>query len=252
MAPHLVHILICRGTAVILGLGLFTAGTPQAGAQTLDAGSRGASPAQRALDARVQTSYGHLPLSFEANLGQADPAVDFLVRGQGYSLSLEPTGAVLTLQTAVANAKPSVPEQSPGDAAASTVRLTPIGANPHSQPQPVDPLPGRINYLVSNDPNQWRTNIPTFGSIAYPGVYPGIDLVYDGTQGQLEYTFVVAPGRDPGMIGLNVDGADSPAVDGNGSLVMHTSSGDLRTGHLPGRGRDTARCFWRVRPHRRQ
>src|SRR5438128_2673274 len=50
----------------------------------------GASPALQ--------DYGLLPLSFEANQGQADGQVNFLSRGSGYSLFLTPGKAVLDLQ----------------------------------------------------------------------------------------------------------------------------------------------------------
>jgi hypothetical protein len=47
----------------------------------------------------VEARYGQLPLSFEANQGQTDPRVHFLSRGQGYSLFLTDSEAVLALQT---------------------------------------------------------------------------------------------------------------------------------------------------------
>ena len=34
-----------------------------------------------------------------------------------------------------------------------------------------------------------------FGKVRYTDVYPGIDLVYYGKEGLLEYDFVVAPGQ---------------------------------------------------------
>ena len=58
-------------------------------------------PAQRRAaptsHARIAEAYGRLPLSFEANRGQADAAVKFLSRGPGYSLFLTSTEAVLSL-----------------------------------------------------------------------------------------------------------------------------------------------------------
>src|ERR1700735_3972342 len=44
------------------------------------------------------SSYGKLPLSFEANQGQGDPTVQFLSHGQGYTLLLREGEAVLALQ----------------------------------------------------------------------------------------------------------------------------------------------------------
>jgi len=50
---------------------------------------------------RIAASYLKLPLSFERNVGQmSDEGVKFLSRGEGYSLGLTPTGAVLALQKA--------------------------------------------------------------------------------------------------------------------------------------------------------
>jgi hypothetical protein len=57
-----------------------------------------ANPGGSAIN-RQQTlaAYGHLPLSFEVNRGQADQRVRFLVRGSGYSLFLTGREAVLEL-----------------------------------------------------------------------------------------------------------------------------------------------------------
>src|SRR5271163_2615243 len=45
----------------------------------------------------VAANYGKLPLSFEANQGQSDPQVRFTSRGNGYSLFLTDSEAVLAL-----------------------------------------------------------------------------------------------------------------------------------------------------------
>jgi hypothetical protein len=49
------------------------------------------------VKAQVQSNYGKLPLSFEANQGQSDSQVKFLSRGHGFTLFLTPTEAVLSL-----------------------------------------------------------------------------------------------------------------------------------------------------------
>ena len=41
--------------------------------------------------ARLESAYGRLPLSFEANHGQWDPAVQFVTRGRGHQLFLAPS-----------------------------------------------------------------------------------------------------------------------------------------------------------------
>src|SRR6185369_15138227 len=56
-----------------------------------------------ATKARVNEMYGQLPLSFEANVGQTHPQIDFISRGNGYTLFLTPREAVLDLRAASAS-----------------------------------------------------------------------------------------------------------------------------------------------------
>ena len=51
--------------------------------------------ANPAVEARLVAAYGKLPLSFEANSGQADDSVKFLSHGRGYTVSLTATEAAL-------------------------------------------------------------------------------------------------------------------------------------------------------------
>lgn len=68
--------------------------------------------------------------------------------------------------------------------------------------------------------------MPGFRSVTYTGVYPGVDVVYRGTKSGLKYDFVVAPGADPGRIGLAFD--LPVTIDGNGDLVIEGASGPVR------------------------
>ena len=69
-----------------------------------------------------------------------------------------------------------------------------VGSDASASVNGLDPLPGKVNYFLGADPSQWLTNVPTFGKVQYQNVYSGIDLIYYGNQGQLEYDFVVALG----------------------------------------------------------
>lgn len=145
--------------------------------------------------AGVQSSYGKLPLSFEANHGQADSSVKFLTRGPGHTLFLTPSDAVLTLGTGAAksmgesgDATQGAPSSTSPFASSAVVRMTFEGANPQAEAVGLDQLPGIVNYLIGDDPSQYRTHIPTYQKVAYTNVYPGIDLVYYGNQGHLNMT----------------------------------------------------------------
>jgi Beta-propeller repeat len=152
--------------------------------------------------AAIARDYGKMPLSFEPNRGQTDARVQFVARGAGYTIYLSPLSATFALQGGPA------------------VSMNLSGANSQIRMQPQDILRGVTSYMLGNRPNQWPTSLPTYAKTSSQNVYPGIDLVYHGTQGQLEYDFVVAPQADPSKIRLRFEGA-TPIVDGaSGDLVL--------------------------------
>jgi uncharacterized protein (TIGR03437 family) len=102
------------------------------------------------------------------------------------------------------------------------------GARSSAAAEGESPLPGIVNYLNESDSARSITGIPTYGRVRYRGVYPGVDLVYYGNAGRLEYDFVVAPGADPHTIRLCYDGARSLQVNALGDLIVETAGGDLR------------------------
>ena len=91
-----------------------------------------------------------------------------------------------------------------------------------------DELTGKSNYFIGNDPSQWHTGVANYARVAEKGVYPGIDLVYHGHQGQLEYDFEVAPEADPGRIRLALEGAQGLRLDPQGELLVKVRGGELR------------------------
>ena len=90
------------------------------------------------------------------------------------------------------------------------MRLQLVGANSGSAVSGDDLLPGKSNYFIGNNPDKWHRNIPQFARVRYQAVYPGVDLVYYGNQGQLEYDFEVAPGADPNAIAFQFDSPQGP------------------------------------------
>jgi len=164
--------------------------------------------------------YRGLPLIFEANAGQTDPAVKFLSRGPGYTLFLTPTEAALALIRSPADADPA--------RKGTLLRMKLVGANSRPSVSGLAEQPGKVNYFIGDDPKQWRTNVPTYAKVKYESVYPGVDLVYYGDGRQLEYDFVVAPGSDPKVIALAFEGADNLEVDAQGDVVLAVNGGELR------------------------
>ncbi|HEY0099618.1 MAG TPA: SBBP repeat-containing protein, partial [Pyrinomonadaceae bacterium] len=192
---------------------------------------------------RAREAYGRMELSFEANHGQTDASVNFLARGAGYTLFLKPAEAVFVMArqgaTPVRKDADRAPKTNGNAGIVPTERVTTaraskgvsgeppltlsmklVGADAGATVEGADELAGKVNYFKGDDPAKWRTNVPTFGRVRYKEVYPGIDVVYYGNQRQLEYDFVVAPGRDARAVSLEFAGADKLEVDAGGDLLL--------------------------------
>ncbi|MBZ5490734.1 MAG: SBBP repeat-containing protein [Acidobacteriia bacterium] len=168
--------------------------------------------------------YKSVPISFEANQGQADHEVRYLSRGAGYSLFLSPGRAELavresaTVQPQKQQAMLVQPHGGPIAVRHITIQL--LGANPNAVITGLDELPGKSNYLIGNDPEKWRTGIAHFARVTYRQLYPGVDMVYYGHGGELESDFIVAAGADPKKIRLAIQNAAQTQVDWRGNLVL--------------------------------
>jgi len=189
----------------------------------------------QASETRLHEAYGKLPLSFEANRGQTDPQVKFLSRGPHHTLFLTSDEAVMVFTKPELSAKNTPAEVKPSKrerATQAVLRIRFVGANPKTRVQGQEELPGKANYFIGNAPTKWRTKVPTYAKVRYDDLYPGVDLIYYGTQRQLEYDVVVRPGADPNRIIFGIQGADDLEVDAQGDLVLHTAAGQIRQ-HKP-------------------
>jgi len=157
--------------------------------------------------------YGKLPMSFEANQGQTDAQAYFLARGSGYSLFLAGSKAVLALRHSRAQT--------------GVLTMTFGGAALHPRVIGMDQLPGKANYFIGNDPAKWHSNVPTYSKVKYAGVYLGVDLVFYGREGRLEYDFIVAPQADPNRIEVRFSGARRLGLDKQGDLVAAMKGGQI-------------------------
>lgn len=151
--------------------------------------------------------YGGAPLCFEANKGQTTAEVKFLSRGPGYSLFLTAREAVLVL------------------AGGSPARLKFQGANPMPRIEGLDRQVGVSNYVFAADTAKSIRDVPRYSRVRYTAVYPGVDVVFHGTERQIEYDLVLAPGANPEVISLAFEGG--ALVNARGDLVVRTPQGEL-------------------------
>ena len=179
-------------------------------------------------------------IGFTPNRGQAPDGVLWEARGAGFEAwFLRDSFVLRTFAVTGAPGRSGSPPASPGasPAAAGMMRppaaataeieeqsITLIGASPETPIEPSEPQPGKVSYFLGSDPKRWAQGLTAYSRLRYKNVYPGIDLLFYGNQGKLEYDFVVAPGADPERIRLRV----------NDKSARITEEGDLRIGKEPG------------------
>jgi hypothetical protein len=152
-----------------------------------------------------------LPITFIANRGQLGPRVAYYLEGGEAGAFFTSRGVTLSLP----------------DAAGGTHRLELAfpGAGA-TRPVGVDQAPGIVSYFVGPR-SDWHTGIPTYRTVAYRGVWPGIDVAFSGDGTGIEYRFVVHPGADPSPIGITYRGAEGLTLTPAGDLQVRTPAGVL-------------------------
>lgn len=206
------------------------------------------SPVASSQSGNVRPNYGRLPLMFTANQGQTDSEVKFLSQGSGYSVFLTSGSMVLSLRPAgVTSAAEALAAQVPGrpgrggaairqweEAARAAQKFTAtlavnlVGGSTNPQVVGEAPLRTKVNYFIGRDPKKWHTNVPTYARVRYLNVYPGVDVVYYGNHGSMEYDFDLAPEADPRRIEFEVKGVDALNLDSAGNLVLTKGANRLR------------------------
>lgn len=182
----------------------------------LQGGSTAAQITKTASNVTRDVAHAILPLSFEPNEGQANPEVEFVSRGGGYVLFLTLTEAVLVLR------------DGSDPLTTAVLRIRRLGGEPRPKIVGLDALPGHANYFIGNDVKQWTTGIPLYAKVRYADVYPGVDMVYYGNRGQLEFDFILSRGASPETILLGFKGAEVLELEPTGELVARTAAGEVR------------------------
>jgi hypothetical protein len=204
------------------------------------AGTHAPQPVTPATRGRVQANFAALPLAFEQNKGQTDTQVEYMARGNGYTLFLTANDAVFSLRSASSASRMStihrgtqlraknLPKQSNTQKdSTAVVRMQLAGGNALAKASPSGQLPGKSNYFIGNDPSKWQKDVAHYARVSYQDVYPGVNLAFHGAQRQVEFDFVVAAGANPAPIGFHFTGAQSLKTDDSGNLVVSSAAGDV-------------------------
>jgi YD repeat-containing protein len=168
-----------------------------------------------------------IPVSFEANAGQADPSVRFLGRGPGYLLLVRPTDLIMAIPEQRAKQEPGLRRLAPPQSEkVSLIRMSLRGARSDEPMVALEPQAAQSHYFLARHLAKDRViHAPRYGRVVSRGVYPGVDLALHGQAGRIEYDLVVAPGADPGQIELEFEGAADLKLGTAGELLITASQG---------------------------
>ena len=124
---------------------------------------------------KIRASYAKLPLSFIENKGQAGNNASYYLNGK--------EGAIFfTRQSIVYNLRsPLLKDSDSKKKNHTTFTLKPLNTNNETMLISGERLPGRVNYLIGTNPENWHTDIPAYKEIIYKNLYKGIDLKIYGT-----------------------------------------------------------------------
>ena len=198
---------------------------------------------------------------FAENQGQwADPAVHYAFNGDGANVLFTDAGPVFQVFSREARGTGILPvnaergtgvspvdEEPNGSLAQQPTGETPVphladdgqdyveratqfsvqfdGANTVS-PVGLEQAETVFNYHIG-DQSTWRDNVSTYETVAYLGLYDGIDLHTWGRRDSLKYEFHVAPGADYTQIEVSYAGIEGLSIDVAGALHVQTELGDL-------------------------
>jgi len=141
---------------------------------------------------------------FEPNHGQTAEEVRFLSSGGESTIFLTDT------ETVYRSRDGAVRWSYPG---ASTARLESRVADSRTR-----------SYRRGRDASKWVDDVPTFREVVRKDVWPGIDIVYHGS----EYDFVVAPGADPSRIRIRFGAGTKTSIAPNGALTAEFGEAKYR------------------------
>jgi hypothetical protein len=164
-----------------------------------------------ALHERTLSASRKLPLSFVQSAYTGGEGT-YLARSAGVSFAFSPVGITL-----------SVAKRNVGHA----LQLSFVDASPRVELDATRKLAGTVNYLIGNDRANWRTGVPTYGSLVYRGLWPGIDLYVRGSHGTLKYEFHLAPGARVSDIRVGYLGATHVSIERGGEVRLTTPLGTL-------------------------
>lgn len=147
-----------------------------------------------------------------------DAAVRFVLQEAGVTAYFTPSGFVMWNGRTTRGLR---------DGRVTDVPVAPrwelVGAKP-VEPVGGDTLPHTISCFRGSDPRNWRSGVPGYREICYPGIRPGVDMRLATRAQGIEYSFNVQPLARPDLR-FRYDGIVGLEKKSDGGLVVRTADG---------------------------
>ncbi len=88
-----------------------------------------------------------------------------------------------------------------------------INSSKPSEVQFLNPLNYYLNFYLSDNPDNWISQIYPYGKIVLKNVYPKIDFVIYTSQESIEFDWIIHPGANPNLIQLKTDNNCRISID---------------------------------------
>lgn len=165
------------------------------------------------------------------NQGQWDNRISYKIDLDLGEMYLEKTGFTYFLHTAKSrhmhNAETEHAENAALDFQAHVIRTEFIGANTNAVIRENNTSDFYRNYFIGNDSSKWKAHVKSFSLLEYVDYYPGTNLILDGSNQKLKYSFFLKPGSDASKIKYTITGANKSYIDQNGKLHHENRFGEI-------------------------
>ena len=213
---------IAVAALLVYGCGLASALDDASAAppRAVPGGPESAPPEARAAVARFMRSES----VFIQNAGQwADADIAYALDGQGANVGMTRDGVRFQLFRQVGGPDPGEPMAAPPEVERHEFRIA-FGNAALTGPVGRDAAEQTYNFQIG-DPSHHRSAVPSFKTVWYERLYPGIDLEVAGRRTGVKYNFHVGPGADWRQIRLRYEDVESIETAADGSLRIVPRAG---------------------------
>ena len=183
-----------------------------------------------------QSSPLSIPLTFEANKGQAPAAVAFLARGPHLSTFLTRTGIDVESPEPRASRYNLAKHRRIQITFAQAPRGSDqIADHPNASVKwkGIELLRAHSNYFIGRDPSHWRTSIPHYARAEARSAVPGVDVIAYGNAAtdrrgdQLEFDLRLAPEANADDLRVKISGTEDMRLSAAGDLLTRVENYEL-------------------------